>query len=95
MDLEGWGWGCGLDLQGVMEDARMLPLEGVRQVGPGRHETFSRSQSQPRAQQGLPSSLNPLLPNAAGRPAQVSESRLCKGHWPSLTNLSTCTFQER
>lgn len=77
MGLGGWGRGCGLDMQGVMEDARMRPLEGVGQVGPGRHETFSRSQTQPRAQRGLPSSLIPLLPNAAGRPAQVSDSRLC------------------
>lgn len=93
--LEGWGWGCGLDVQGVMEDARMLPLEGVGQVGPRRQETFSRSPTQPRAQWGLPSSLSSLLPNAAGRPAQVSESRLCKGRWPSLTDLSTCPLQER
>lgn len=81
MHLEGRGWRHELDLQGVMEDACM---QAVRQVEPWRHEAFSGSQPQHRAQQSLPSLLNPLFPKKAGRSAQVYQNRhlRCPGPCP-------------
>lgn len=79
MHLEDWGWRCELDLQGAMEDACM---QVVRQVGPWKHEAFCGSQPQRRAQQSLPSLLNPLLPKKAGRSAQVYQSRHLRGPGP-------------